>query len=56
MKKIMVVLVVTISLLISVGIVSAHPGIDVSVTPIKDSVLVGETAIYEVTVSAIETL
>ena len=56
MKKIMAVLVLTISLLISVGIVSAHPGIDVSVTPIKDSVMVGETAIYEVTVSAIETL
>ena len=54
MKKIMVVLVVTISLLISVGIVSAADrGINLFVTPITDSVLVGETATYTVTVKPI---
>lgn len=55
-KIIAVMVVVSVFLLITVGMVSANPGINVSVTPVKDSVLIGETAIYNITVSSLETL
>lgn len=55
-RTLIAVMAVAISLLISVGMVSANPGIVVSVTPIQDSVLAGETAEYEVTVNSIEAL
>lgn len=49
-------LFVLLAIVLATGIASATPGLVVGVTPVKDTVLPGETATYNVTVASIATI